>query len=122
MVLCTQVKMYVRDVCSLSISTTLMLSEYVFGLLRTTRFECEIFRNKCSFFDIRSSGASFHDILDLQQISWDKSDNVFRPRWLMPAIELIKYSFVLHHQHGQRASQELGLVQMSNFSCAESNV
>ena len=26
----------------------------------------------------------------------------------MPTIELIKYSFVPHHQHGRRASQELG--------------
>ena len=41
-------------------------------------------------------------ILDLQPIS----DNASRPRWLVPTIELIKYSFVLHHQHGRHASQE----------------
>ena len=39
-------------------------------------------------------------ILDLQLISWDKPDKVFRPRWLVPTIELIKYSFLLYHQHG----------------------
>ena len=50
-------------------------------------------------------------ILDLQPISWDKPDNVFRPRWLAPTIELIKYSFVLHHQHGRRVSQEWLIIQ-----------
>ena len=42
--------------------------------------------------------------LDLQPR--DTRDNVSHPRWLVPTIELIKYSFVLHHQHGRRASQE----------------
>ena len=46
-------------------------------------------------------------ILDLQPISRDTRDNVSHPRWLVPTIELITYSFVLHHQHGRRASQEL---------------
>ena len=50
-------------------------------------------------------------ILDLQPISWDKPDNVFRPRWLTPTIELIKYSFVLHHQHGRPVSQEWLIIQ-----------
>ena len=45
-------------------------------------------------------------ILDLQPISWDTPDNASRPRWLVPTIELVKYSFVLHHQHGRPASQE----------------
>ena len=35
----------------------------------------------------------------------------FRPRWLVPTIELIKYYFVLHHQHGRRASQEWLIIQ-----------
>ena len=45
-------------------------------------------------------------ILDLQPISRELLDNVARPLRLMPTIELIKYSFVPHHQHGRRASQE----------------
>ena len=47
------------------------------------------------------------DIPDLQPIYWDTPDNCSRPRWLVPTIKLIKYSFVLHHQHGRPASQEL---------------
>ena len=47
------------------------------------------------------------NILDLQPISRDTRDNVSHPRWLVPTIVLIKYSFVLYHQHGRRASQEL---------------
>ena len=39
-------------------------------------------------------------ILDLQPISRDSTDNIARPRWLVPTIELIIYSFVPHHQHG----------------------
>ena len=45
-------------------------------------------------------------ILDLQPISRELLDNVARPLRLMPTIELIKYSFVPHHQHGRRARQE----------------
>ena len=45
-------------------------------------------------------------ILDLQPISRELLDNVARPLRLMPTIELIKYSFVPHHQHSRRASQE----------------
>ena len=45
-------------------------------------------------------------ILDLQPISRELLDNVARPPRLMPTIDLIKYSFVSHHQHGRRASQE----------------
>ena len=45
-------------------------------------------------------------ILDLQPISWNTPDNISRPRWFVPTIELIKYSFVLHHQHGRPAIQE----------------
>ena len=45
-------------------------------------------------------------ILDLQPICRELLDNVARPLRLMPTIELIKYSFVHHHQHGRRASQE----------------
>ena len=45
-------------------------------------------------------------ILDLQPISRELLDNVPRPPRLMSTIELIKYSFVPHHQHGRRASQE----------------
>ena len=40
------------------------------------------------------------DILDLQPIVWDTPENASRPRLLVPTIELIKYSFVLHHQNG----------------------
>ena len=39
-------------------------------------------------------------ILDLQPISRESPDNVVRPLRLVPTIELIKYSFVPHHQHG----------------------
>ena len=46
-------------------------------------------------------------ILDLQPISRELLDNVARPPRLMPTIELIKYSFVPHHQHGRRPGQEL---------------
>ena len=46
-------------------------------------------------------------VLDLQPISWESPVNVARPLRLMSTIELIKYSFVPHHQHGQRASREL---------------
>ena len=43
----------------------------------------------------------------LQPISQELLDNVARTlRRLMPTIELIKYSFVAHHQHGRRVSQE----------------
>ena len=50
-------------------------------------------------------------ILDLQPISRESPDNAGRPlgnhqTMLVPTIELIKYSFVPHHQHGRRASQE----------------
>ena len=45
-------------------------------------------------------------ILDLQPISRELLDNVARPLRLMPTIELIKYSFVPHHQHDRCASQE----------------
>ena len=45
-------------------------------------------------------------ILDLQPIPRESLDNVARPLRLVPTIELIKYSFVPHHQHGRRASQE----------------
>ena len=45
-------------------------------------------------------------ILDLQPTSRESPDNAARPRRLVPTIELIKYSFVPHHQHGRRASQE----------------
>ena len=45
-------------------------------------------------------------ILDLQPISRELLNNVARPLRLMPTIKLIKYSFVPHHQHGRRASQE----------------
>ena len=50
--------------------------------------------------------AYINTILDLQPISRELLDNVARPLRLMPTIELIKYSFVPHHQHGRRASQE----------------
>ena len=49
---------------------------------------------------------SFTAILDLQPISRDTLHIASCPRWLVPTIELIKYSFVLHHQNGRRASQE----------------
>ena len=45
-------------------------------------------------------------ILDLQPISRESPDNVTRPLRLVPTIELIKYSFVIYHQHGRRANQE----------------
>ena len=46
-------------------------------------------------------------IFDLQPISRNTPDNVVRPHRLVPTIELMKYSFVLNHQHGQCVSQEL---------------
>ena len=45
-------------------------------------------------------------ILDLQRISRKSPDNVTRLLRLVPTIELTKYSFVPHHQHGRRAGQE----------------
>ena len=58
------------------------------------------------------------DILDLQPISQDTRDTACRQRWLVPAIELIKYSFVSHHQHGHISqkwsrSKAKGLVFLS---------
>ena len=47
------------------------------------------------------------DILDLQLIVWDTPENSSRPHWLVPTIELIKYSFVVHYQYGGPKSQEL---------------
>ena len=32
-----------------------------------------------------------------------------RRAWLVSTVKLIKYSFVPHHQHGRRASQEYDL-------------
>ena len=64
-----------------------------------------------SYIFIQMSFQTIHSILDLQPISRDSRSDVFRPRWLVPTIELVKYSFVLHHQHGRRASQELTMVQ-----------
>ena len=49
---------------------------------------------------------NLENILDLQPISRESPDNAARPLRLVPTIELIKYSFVPHHQHGRRASQE----------------
>ena len=63
-----------------------------------------------NFMNINSYLSNNSRILDLQPISWDKPD-ILRPRWLVPTIELIKYSFVLHHQHDRHASQELTLVK-----------
>ena len=45
-------------------------------------------------------------IFDLQPISRESPDNVARPLHLVPTIELIKHSFVPHHQHDQCTSQE----------------
>ena len=53
-------------------------------------------------------------ILDLQPISRESPDNAARPLRLVPTIELIKYSFVPHHQHGQRPSQEFLIILLSN--------
>ena len=55
---------------------------------------------------IRTIRDLFLCILDLQPIPRE-SLVVARPLQLVPTIELIKYSFVPHHQHGRRASQEL---------------
>ena len=61
-------------------------------------------------------------ILDLQPISRDSRDNVSHPRWLVPTIELIKYSFVLHYQHGRSASQEFLTFSQSLATHALNNV
>ena len=55
---------------------------------------------------------NYRPILDLQPISRELLDNVARPLRLMPTIELIKYSFVPHHNMAD--------VQVKNicyFSC-----
>ena len=57
-------------------------------------------------------------ILDLQPISRELLDNVARPLRLMPTIELIKYSFVPHHQHGRCASQEYSLYVSTSLPVA----
>ena len=51
-------------------------------------------------------------ILDLQPISRESPDNVTRPLRLVPTIELIKYSFVIYHQHGRRANQEYSVYKI----------
>ena len=52
-------------------------------------------------------------ILYLQPISRESPDNAARPLRLVPTIELVKYTFVPHHQHGRRASQELSLIVLT---------
>ena len=65
-------------------------------------FLTELLHACCPMFSCRQI------ILDLQPISRELLDNVARPLLrLMLTIELIKYSFVPHHRHGRRASQEL---------------
>ena len=54
-------------------------------------------------------------ILNLQPFPRESLDNVARPLRLVRTIELIKYSFVPHHQHGRRASQELLYLEVSKF-------
>ena len=80
---------------------------YIRHLFRTRTVNCRWFRMiVCTYMHIlMSSGLFYHritfaanaiqTILDLQLISRDTRDNVSHPRWLVPTIELIKYSFVL---------------------------
>ena len=43
---------------------------------------------------------------EMQPIFGDTPDSIAHPLWLVPTIEMIKYSFVLYHQDGRRTSQE----------------
>ena len=42
----------------------------------------------------------------MQTTPRDTPHSAFRSRWLVPRVEPMKYSFVLHHQHGRHANQE----------------
>ena len=61
-------------------------------------------------------------IFDLQPISQNTPDNVVCPHWLVPTIEMIKYSFVRNHQLGQCVSQALASLNAKHLCVTKTKV
>ena len=59
-------------------------------------------------------------ILDFQSISWDKPDNVARPRWFGAHNRNITYSFVLNHiacQEYQKVKFQMKIAKIKLSCC-----